>query len=97
MTEAIIWIGALLLIAILFFALINEGRKREMMTEEEYEERAKEQTSLLGATGLALDQVLRPQAKTALEYHQDKTRGQVPGGEQQGAAGPEGEPPGNQH
>jgi hypothetical protein len=91
MTEAIIWIGALLLVAGLLFALINEGRRRAAMTEEEYQEQARSQPSLLGSTGLALDEVLRPKVKTAMEYQQDKQRGQVPGGEQKGAAGPENE------
>ena len=83
MTEAIIWIGAL--------SLVHEQRKRAARTEEEYEEQARGQPSLLGAAGLALDQILRPQSGTVIEYRQDQKRGQVPGGEGKGAAVPDDE------
>ena len=63
MTEAMIWIGALLLVVGVIFMLVHEQRRRATMTEEEYEEQARGQVSLLGSTGLALDQILRPQSK----------------------------------
>ncbi len=81
MTEAIIWIGTLLLVVGVIFRLIHEQRRRATMTEAEDEEQAKGQPSLLGSTGLALDQILRPQSKTAIEYQQDQKRGQSPGGQ----------------
>ena len=43
MTEAIIWIGALLLVVGVIFMLVHEQRRRASMTEEEYEEQAKGQ------------------------------------------------------
>jgi len=91
MTEAMIWIGALLLVVGVIFMLVHEQRRRATMTEEEYEEQARGQVSLLGSTGLALDQILRPQSKTAIEYQQDQKRGQVPGGDHKGATLPDDE------
>ena len=41
MTEAIIWISALLLVVGVIFTLVHEQRRRAIMTEEEYEEQAK--------------------------------------------------------
>ena len=92
MTEAIIWISALLLVVGVIFMLIRGQRRRATMTEEEYEEQARGQPSLLGSTGLALDQILRPQSKTAIEYQQDQKRGQVPGGGQQDTTRPDDAP-----
>lgn len=84
MTDAIIWLVVLGLIALMFWSLIYEQRQRAKMTDEEYQKRAQEQPSLLSRGMMELDQIVfRPQAKTAIEYQQDKMRGQT--GDQQSA------------
>jgi hypothetical protein len=89
MTEAISWMVALLLLIGTVFLLVREQRRRATMSEEEYED-LKQQSSLLGNAVLGLDQVLRPKVKTAMEYQQDKQRGQTPENEDEGGEGVKG-------
>ncbi|HYE75887.1 MAG TPA: hypothetical protein VEF04_21260 [Blastocatellia bacterium] len=77
MTELLIWVGALLIAALMIYAIIYEQQKRARMTEEEYEARAKQGPSLLSAGVLALDQVLRPELEKAVAFRKDTERGQV--------------------
>ena len=79
MTDAIIWIGAIILVVLMFWSLVSEQKKRAKMTDEEYQQRATQEPSMLGRGMMELDQIMfRPQAKTAIEYQKDKMRGQTP-------------------
>ena len=72
MTEAIIWIGAIVLVILMFWALIHEQTKRAKRTDEEYQEDAPKRC-LVKQGMMALDQIaFRPQAKAAIEYRKDK-------------------------
>lgn len=79
MTDAIIWIVAIGLVVLMFWSLIAEQRKRAKMTDEEYQQHAKEEPGLISSGMMAFDQIVfRPQAKAAVEYQKDKMRGQTP-------------------
>jgi hypothetical protein len=66
MTDAIIWLAAIGLIALMFWSLISEQRKRAKMT------------GLISNGMMAFDQIVfRPQAKAAVEYQKDKMTGQT--------------------
>ena len=79
MTDAIIWLAAIVLVVLMFGSLVYEQRKRAKMTDEEYQRRAKEEAGLISTGMMAFDQIaFRPQAKAAVEYQQDKMRGQTP-------------------
>lgn len=79
MTDAIIWLAAIGLVVLMFWSLIYEQRKRAKMTDEEYQQRAKEEPGLISTGMMAFDQIaFRPQAKAAVEYQKDKMRGQTP-------------------
>ena len=85
MTDAIIWLAAIGLIVLMFWSLIHEQNKRAKMTEDEYQQRAKEEPSLISSGMMAFDQIVfRPQAKAAIEYQKDKLRGQTPDQKQAG-------------
>ncbi len=78
MTDTIIWLVAIGLIAVMFWSLISEQRKRAKMTDEEYQQRAKEEPGLISSGMMAFDQIaFRPQAKAAVEYQKDKMTGQT--------------------
>ena len=78
MVEAIVWIGAIVLVILMFWALIHEQTRRANRTDEEYQKDATGEASLLSQGMMALDQIaFRPQAKAAIEYRQDKLRGQT--------------------
>lgn len=79
MVEALVWIGALILVVVMFWSLFYEQNKRAKMTDEEYQQRATQEPSMLSRGMMELDQIVfRPQAKTAIEYQKDKMRGQTP-------------------
>ena len=79
MTDAIIWIGALIVVALMFWSVLYEQHKRARMTDEEYQKHAREERGLVSQGMMALDQIaFRPQAKAAIEYQQDKKQGQTP-------------------
>ena len=79
MTDAIIWLVAIGLVVLMFWSLIYEQRKRAKMTDEEYQQRAKEEPGLISSGMMAFDQIVfRPQAKAAVEYQKDKMTGQTP-------------------
>lgn len=78
MIAAMIWLGAALLVVVMFYSIIHEQRRRARMTEAEYEERARQGASLLSVGVLALDQVLRPDLERAKAVQEDVKRGQVP-------------------
>lgn len=79
MTDALIWLAAIGLVVVMFWALIYEQRKRTRMTDEEYQQHAKEDPGLISTGMMAFDQIVfRPQAKAAIEYQKDKMRGQTP-------------------
>lgn len=85
MTDAIIWIGAIILVALMFWSLVYEQKKRAQMTDEEYQQRATQEPSMLSRGMMELDQIMfRPQAKTAIEYQKDKMRGQTSDQQAQG-------------
>ncbi|MBL8203111.1 MAG: hypothetical protein JNM09_02705 [Blastocatellia bacterium] len=85
MTDAIIWLAAIGLVALMFWSLIYEQHKRAKMTDEEYQRRAKEEPGLISTGMMAFDQIaFRPQAKAAVEYQKDKMRGQTPDQQQAG-------------
>lgn len=71
----------------LFNWLINLERKRAEMTEEEFENRERG-ANLIGVGMMALDEILRPEMKKAIEYRIDAEQGHLPGGKQDGE-GPE--------
>lgn len=78
MTDAIIWLAAIGLVVLMFWSLIHEQNKRAKMTDEEYQERAKEEPGLISSGMMAFDQIVfRPQAKAAIEYQKDKMTGQT--------------------
>jgi hypothetical protein len=78
MTDAIIWLAVIGLIVWMFWSLIHEQNKRARMTDEEYQQRAKEEPGLIKSGMMAFDQIVfRPQAKTAIEYQKDKMTGQT--------------------
>ncbi len=85
MTDAIIWISAIILVVLMFWSLVYEQKKRAKMTDEEYQQRATQEPSMLSRGMMELDQIMfRPQAKTAIEYQKDKMRGQTPDQQAQG-------------
>lgn len=85
MTDAIIWLAAIGLVVLMFWSLVHEQNKRAKMTEEEYQQRAKEEPGLISSGMMAFDQIVfRPQAKAAVEYQKDKLRGQTPDQQQAG-------------
>ena len=85
MTDAMIWLAAIGLVVLMFWGLIYEQRKRARMTDEEYQQHAKEEPGLISSSLMAFDQIMfRPQAKAAIEYQQDKMRGQTPDQKSQG-------------
>ncbi len=85
MTDAIIWLAAIGLLILMFGSLIYEQRKRAKMTDDEYQQRAKEEPGLISTGMMAFDQIaFRPQAKAAVEYQKDKMRGQTPEQKSQG-------------
>jgi len=91
MIEVVIWVVGLLLVALLLLTPVYEHRRRARMTEAEYRRRAAEQPSWLSMGAVALDQILRPQAKAGAEYQQDKQSGRVRNDQAEGEAGaPEG-------
>jgi hypothetical protein len=78
MTDAIIWLAAIGLVALLFWSLLYEQKKRAQMTDEEYQQRAQEEPGLISSGLMAFDQIVfRPQAKAAIEYQKDKLTGQT--------------------
>jgi cbb3-type cytochrome oxidase subunit 3 len=78
MTDAIIWLVAIGLVVLMFWSLLYEQRKRAKMTDEEYQQRAKEEPGLISSGMMAFDQIVfRPQAKAAIEYQKDKMSGQT--------------------
>lgn len=85
MTDAIIWLAAIGLVVLMFWALIHEQNKRARMTDEEYQEHAKEEPGLISSGMMAFDQIVfRPQAKAAIEYQKDRMRGQTDDQQQAG-------------
>ncbi len=79
MTDAIIWLVAIGLVLLMFWSLLSEQRRRAKMTDEEYQQRAKEEPGLISSGMMAFDQIaFRPQAKAAVEYQKDKMTGQTP-------------------
>lgn len=79
MTDALIWLAAIGLVVVMFWSLVYEQRKRARMTDEEYQQHAKEDPGLISSGMMAFDQIVfRPQAKAAIEYQKDKMRGQTP-------------------
>lgn len=79
MTDAIIWLAAIGLVVLMFWSLVYEQRRRAKMTDEEYQQHAKEEPGLISTGMMAFDQIaFRPQAKAAIEYQKDKMRGQTP-------------------
>ncbi|MEO6724308.1 MAG: hypothetical protein ABIU20_07155 [Blastocatellia bacterium] len=64
--------------------LANADHQRAEMTEEEYEESVGQGAGLMGNGLMAFDQLLRPDAKKAMEYRIDAEQGQLPGGGGQG-------------
>jgi hypothetical protein len=85
MSDAIIWLAVIGLIVLMFWSLIHEQNKRARMTDEEYQERAKEEPGLMSSGMMAFDQIVfRPQAKAAIEYQKDKMTGQTPDQQQAG-------------
>lgn len=78
MTDAIIWLAAIGLVVLMFWSLLAEQRNRAKMTDEEYQQRAKEEPGLISSGMMAFDQIaFRPQAKAAVEYQKDKMTGQT--------------------
>lgn len=85
MMDAIIWLAAIVLVGLMFWSLIHEQNKRAKMTDEEYQQQAKEEPGFVGSGLMAFDQnVFRPQAKAAIEYQKDKLRGQTPDQQSEG-------------
>ncbi len=64
--------------------LANVNRHRAGMTEEEYEESAGQGIGMMGNGLMAFDQLLRPDAKKAIEYRIDAEQGHLSGGGGQG-------------
>lgn len=85
MTDALIWIGALLLFVLMIFSIIYENRQRARITEEEWEAQSHERgASLLSAGAIAIDQALRPETKKAAEVRLDERFGMTEEKEQKG-------------
>ncbi|HZS10066.1 MAG TPA: hypothetical protein VFD58_34880 [Blastocatellia bacterium] len=83
MTEALIFAGVALFFGLMIYGLVAERRARARMTEEEWENRDRE-TSTLGAAVMGFDKILRPDLEKAAAVQHDKQRGQFPDGEHQG-------------
>lgn len=64
--------------------LAHVDQRRAEMSEEEYEENRAREAGLLGNGLTALDGILRPQVKQAIEYRRDAKQGQLPGAKQDG-------------
>lgn len=64
--------------------LANVGRRREKMTEEEYQESLEQGAGLFGNGLMAFDQMIRPEMKKAIEFRIDAEQGQLPGSGGQG-------------
>jgi preprotein translocase subunit YajC len=85
MTDALIWIVALLLIVLMIFSIIYENRQRAQMTEEQWEAQSHERgASLLSASAIAIDQALRPETKKAAEVRLDERFGMTEEKDQKG-------------
>lgn len=83
MFEMIVIGAVVLLFAGMIYGFIADRRARARMTEEEWENRDRE-SSLLGASVMGFDQILRPDLEKARIVQQDKRHGMMPGSEQQG-------------
>lgn len=76
MTDALIWMGALLLAGLAIYAIIYENRQRAKITEEEWEAQSHERgASSLGAIAMGIDQALRPEMQKAAEVRMDQRHG----------------------
>jgi hypothetical protein len=80
MSEELVLAIILLLLAsgmlAFFVSLTRQQRRRAAQTEEEWEQRERG-ANLLGASALALDQILRADMKAGIEFQQDELRGQT--------------------
>ncbi|HWQ31665.1 MAG TPA: hypothetical protein VNQ79_02185 [Blastocatellia bacterium] len=72
----------LLLFVLMIYGLVQQSRARAAMTEEEWENRERE-TSLLGASVMGFDKILRPDLEKAAAVEEDQRQGMISGGERQ--------------
>lgn len=82
MTEALILLGVVLFFGLIGWGIVSERKARANMTEEEWENRER-QGSLLGASVMGLDKILRPDMEKAAAVQMDRKQGMMPGGDHQ--------------
>jgi hypothetical protein len=82
MAPLIAMIVIVLVFALMLAGIIADRRARARMTDEEWENRERE-SSMLGASVLAIDRVLRPDLERAAAVIEDQRQGMMPGGEHQ--------------
>lgn len=80
-TVVFLIVGAVLLAFL--YALVTQSRRRAALTEEEWEQRERG-ANLLGASVMAVDQILRPEMKAGIERLHDDLRGQTEDRKQSG-------------
>jgi hypothetical protein len=71
----------LLLFVLMIYGLVQQSRARAAMTEEDWENRERE-TSLLSASVMGFDKILRPDLEKAAAVEEDQRQGRF--GEQPG-------------
>jgi hypothetical protein len=79
--ELIPWLIALLLIALMIWALASDNRAKKERTVEEFERdvasRENFGNAMVAATGLTLQKFTGTQNEAAVEYRQDEERGET--------------------
>ena len=81
------WIGLGIILVIVFgglYALVRANEPRKPLTEEEFQKRAHESASMMGAGMNALQQMLNPSVKKAEAVIQDMRQGFYDGEQESG-------------